>query len=247
LRGSLPICPFQRLKYKPSILIQKVTTLTQKSISGGTSLGNRKIKDYYENLAEGITSATETRNKAPDFTAYDVAFVKQFSDPRKSLLDMGAGTGLLLNRISDEFQTVTAVELYPEFSKFITPKPHLQVVNQNILDFESTETFDIVIAFGVMNFFSKAEAKKLYKQFFKFMAQGGTLIIKNQMGVAEDVIVDQHSEELGQHYYSEYRTVSHESKLISAAGFSVKDVHDIYPGEFNRWPNTRFQCIVASK
>ena len=210
-------------------------------------MGNRKIKDYYEKLAGGITSATETRNKAPDFSAYDIAFVKQFADSRKSLLDMGAGTGLLLNQISECFQAVTAVELYPEFSKFITPKPHLHVVNQDILDFETTKIFDIVIAFGVMNFFSTTEAEKLYKQFFKFTTQGGTLIIKNQMGVVEDVIVDKHSEELGHHYYSEYRTASHESKLISAAGFSINDVHDIYPDQFNRWPNTRFKCIVASK
>lgn len=210
-------------------------------------MGNIKIKDYYEKLAEGITSAIETRNKAPDFTTYDVAFVRQFSDTRNSLLDMGAGTGLLLNQISGYFQAVTAVELYPEFSKFIKPKPHLRVVNQNILDFETAETFDLVIAFGVMNFFSTTEAEALYKQFFKFTTQGGTLIIKNQMGVAKDVIVDRHSEELGHHYYSEYRSASHEAKLISAAGFNVSDVHDIYPDEFNRWPDTRFQCIVASK
>ena len=210
-------------------------------------MGNHKIKDYYEKMAERITTATETRNKAPDFTEYDVAFVKQFADSSKSLLDMGAGSGLQLNQISDCFRAVTAVELYPEFSKFITPKPHLHVVNQDILNFDTDKTFDIVIAFGVMNFFSTTEAEKLYKKFFKFTAPGGTLIIKNQMGVSEDVIVDKYSEELGHHYYSEYRTALHESKLISASGFSINDVHDIYPDQFNRWPNTRFKCIVSSK
>ena len=121
------------------------------------------------------------------------------------------------------------------------------MVNQDILNFDTDKTFDIVIAFGVMNFFSTTEAEKLYKKFFKFTAPGGTLIIKNQMGVSEDVIVDKYSEELGHHYYSEYRTALHESKLISASGFSINDVHDIYPDQFNRWPNTRFKCIVSSK
>lgn len=209
-------------------------------------MGNRKIKAYYDKLAKRITSPTGTRNKAPDFTAYDVAFVKDYVSPEKTLLDMGAGTGLLLNHIAPECRVVTAVELYPEFSKFIIPLPHLTIVNDNILTFETTDRFDLVIAFGVMNFFSTKEACQLYKAFHRFTAPGGTLIIKNQMGVLEDVIVDQHSDELGQPYYSEYRTVAHESALITEAGFNVKSVHDIYPDAFNRWPNTRFQCIVST-
>jgi hypothetical protein len=65
------------------------------------------------------------------------------------------------------------------------------------------------------------------------------------MGKWEDVIVDEVSEELGVRYFSEYRSVKHESVLLGDAGFSVEEVIDPYPDEYHRWANTRFLALVC--
>ena len=210
-------------------------------------MGNSKIREYYQSMADTIQEAKETRNKSPDFSRYDIAYMQKFINQKHDLLDLGAGSGLLLNHIKDGFRKVVAVELYPEFSKFINVSDNTVVINEDLLSFQTKEQFNVVILFGVMNFFNTEEAMTLYEKFYRFTLAGGVLVIKNQMGVDEDVSVDHFSEELGKHYFSEYRSVESECALIERAGFKVSKVDDIYPDEFNRWPNTRFTAVVSHK
>lgn len=210
-------------------------------------MGNDKIKQYYDQMSQEIQTAQATRNKSPDFSRFDIEFFRKFENPDHSLLDLGAGTGLLLNNVMDSFAKVLAVELYPNFSKFIRKAAHVSVVNKDLKEFDTSEEFDILALFGLMNYFDKEEATRLYRKFFRFCRVGGTMVVKNQMGVSEDVTVDTFSEELGRQYYSNYRSVASETEIIEQAGFIVEDVVDIYPPEFNRWPNTHFYAIVAKK
>ncbi|KFL35896.1 class I SAM-dependent methyltransferase [Arenimonas donghaensis] len=210
-------------------------------------MGNNNIRNYYDQLAERIESAEGTRNKAPDSSEFDAAYMREFAKPEGSLLELGAGTGLLLNRIMDGYRRVVAVELYPQFSRFITRANHVEVVTADLLTYDTEETFDVVALFGVMNFFSEGEATDLYRRVARWLKPGGKLVVKNQMGVAEDVMVDGISQELGTHYYSEYRTPGHEARLIEKGGLQVVRQDDIYPDRLNRWPNTRFIALLATR
>lgn len=207
--------------------------------------GNAKIHNYYERLANKIHSPTQTRNKAHDFSEFDIDFVRQFTGRSKYLLDLGAGTGLLINPLIEEFGRITAVEKYPQFSRFITRANHLELIDADLNEFETSEMFDLITIFGVMNFFNRAEALRLYRKAANWLKSDGILILKHQMGVKEDVLVDGHSEELGAHYYSEYRWVRHEMQLLTEAGFCVEEPFDIYPPTFNRWQNTHFFALVC--
>lgn len=207
--------------------------------------GNANIHNYYEKLASKIYTPTETRNKAPDFSAFDIDFVRRFAGASKHLLDLGSGTGLLINPLVNAFGQITAVEKYPQFSRFIAQEPHVELIHADLNVFEASDQYDLVTIFGVMNFFNREEALRLYRKAVNWIKPGGVLIIKNQMGVQEDVLVDGYSEELGTQYYSEYRWVRHEMQLITEAGFTVDEPVDIYPSAFNRWPNTHFYALVC--
>ncbi len=208
--------------------------------------GNRRIHDYYEHLSKSITHPLQTRNKAPDFSSFDIDFVRRFGGPDKTLLDLGSGTGLLLNALPSHFRHLVAVEKYPEFARFIQPASNVQLFIDDLLDFESTETFDVITLFGVMNFFNRQEALAIYAKVFRWLKPSGTLLIKHNMGTETDVTVDGFSEELQRHYFSNYRSVSHETELLTALGFHVHQTVDIYPPEFNRWNNTHFYALVCS-
>jgi cyclopropane fatty-acyl-phospholipid synthase-like methyltransferase len=205
-------------------------------------LMNEKIFKYYDEIANKIDNPLLLRNKAKDFTYYDVEFLKKFSDKNKILLDLGSGTGLTINNLINNFKKIIAVEKYKEFSKFISKE--IEIINLDLKDINLNElNFDIVTLFGVMNYFSYDEAKELYKKIYDSFE--GTLIIKNQFGINEDVIVDKFSEELNSYYYSEYRYLQKEIKLLENIGFKIKEVVDIYPPEYNRWDNTHFYAIVC--
>ena len=198
-------------------------------------------------MAEKITSPTETRNKSKDFSQFDVDLVSKYSNPTQSVLDLGSGTGLLINKVSHLFRKVTAVEKYEGFSRFINRAQNLEVVVDDLLNYTPTDQYDLVTIFGVMNFFSNEEAIEIYRRANTALNQDGLLIVKNQMGILEDVIVNGFSSELDAEYYSHYRTVANETALLNRAGFKVLDCVDIYPPEFNRWPNTHFYALVCDK
>jgi len=210
-------------------------------------MGNKNIIEYYDQLAKKITDAKATRNKAKDFSKYDIALMKTFANKNKILLDLGAGTGLLINHLIDDFKHITAVEKYSEFSKFIKKTSKITIINEDLLmlNFSENAKYDVISLFGVMNYFNADEASVLYKKIVGFLNNNGVLIIKNQMGIEEDVIVNGFSKELQTNYYSEYRHIDKEIGLLKEIGFKEITTKDIYPQEYNRWDNTHFYALIC--
>ena len=208
---------------------------------------NSSIHRYYSNLAERIKNPLETRNKSLDFTDFDVEFVRRYSNINYSLLDLGSGTGLLVNRLIKDFHRIVAVEKYIEFSNFILKSDKIEIINADLLNFEIIDKFNIVTVFGVMNFFSSSEAESIYKKIFDWICPNGKLIIKNQFGLFEDVVVSGFSEELGTEYFSNYRYLHSELNLLKSLGYRNIEYFDIYPKESTRWSNTHFYTIVCEK
>lgn len=210
-------------------------------------MSNKQIHSYYEKMASRIQSPIETRNKAKDFSGFDIDFMLRHASPEKRLLDLGAGTGLLVNHLVGKFKHIHAVEKYENFAKFIRRDGDITVTTHDVLSFDTEHRYDIVSAFGLLNFFSEEEARQLFGKMYRFLGDAGTAIVKHQMGVSGNVIVDGFSEELQQPYYSEYRHVELEKNLLLQAGFSSVEVVDIYPAEYNRWENTHFYALVGTK
>jgi len=210
-------------------------------------ISNQKVIGYYDKMAKKITKQDETRNKAKDFSKYDIEFMKELSDSSKTLLDLGSGTGLLINHLIDDFKAIVAVEKYTEFSKFIIKSPNLEVINIDLMEFYTNRNFDYISLFGVMNYFNKNEAIKIYKKALSFLKKDGKLIIKNQMGIDTDITINGFSEELQTNYYSEYRHKDKEIEMLKNIGFNNIEVVDIYPKEYNRWSSTHFYALICKK
>lgn len=212
------------------------------------SFGNIKQDHFYNNLAKKITKATDSRLKSKETGELDARFMMQFEDKKKDLLDLGTGTGLLINKINNCFNSIVAIEKYPEFSKFIESHKRTKILNEDLLDWEfPINFFDIVSSFGVMHYFNRGEAKQIYQKSFDALKENGVFIVKNQLGITEDVIVDGFSDELQADYYAEYRHVDKEVELLMSLGFRNVEIVDIYPAEYNRWDNTHFYALVCEK
>lgn len=212
-------------------------------------MGNKNIEKYYTRMAKTIIDPKATRNNAKDFSEYDIKLMKKMANKEKTLLDLGSGTGLLINHLYHDFKQITAVEKYPEFSKFINKSPNIRIITDDLLNLRNlgSTKYDVVSIFGVMNYFDSTESQTIYEKVYGFLRDGGTCIVKNQMGIEEDVIIDGYSEELKTNYYSEYRQVEKEIALLEKVGFSNIEKVDIYPPEYNRWTNTHFYALICHK
>jgi cyclopropane fatty-acyl-phospholipid synthase-like methyltransferase len=171
----------------------------------------------------------------------------KYANENSEILDLGSGTGLTLNKYYEKVKHIDAVERFDGFSKFIAKTPKITVHNQNITTFETNKQYDIITMFGILHYFNEKEAKEIYEKHKNNLRGGGRLIIKQQFGIKEEITVSGYSEELKENYFSQYRHIDKEVKILKTIGYKNIEVFDIYPPECNRWDNTHFYAIVAEK
>jgi cyclopropane fatty-acyl-phospholipid synthase-like methyltransferase len=209
---------------------------------------NKITLNYWEKKAKNNPNEKTVKvNAFNDYSELDASFILQFADINTDILDLASGTGLIINKISDKVHSIVAIEMFEEFSKFIQKKNNITIINQDIKMYQPSSIFDMVTMFGVSQYFSIDEIEKIYDMCFTCTKKNGKLIVKNQFGITEDVLVSGYSEELKEDYFSHYRHLDSEIKLLEKTGYKNVDVFDIYPPEANRWENTHFYAIVAEK
>ena len=212
-------------------------------------MNNQKSLLFFENLAnsEGLIPGLEKLAHKNDWSSIDAEFILKYSQKNFRVLDIGTGTGLIINKLYDKVGTVTCVEPYTKFTKFVTKSPNIRIINENIFNFETEEKFDLITAFGVMHYFNEEEATQVYGKLITFLRHGCRLILKNQFGIKDDVTVAGYSEEQKADYFSQYRCLKKEIEILENVGFKNIETIDIYPPEANRWNNTHFYSIVGEK
>lgn len=212
------------------------------------SMSNDKAIEYWTKKASSNPNELSTKvNDYNDFSQLDADFILKYINNNTEMLDLASGSGSLINKIYDKVKHIEAVELFEEFSKFIIKADNINVVNKNVKDYTTNKQFDIITIFGLVQYFNIEEIEELYVKYIKYLKPKGIIIIKNQFGVKEDVIVNGFSTELQTYYYSYYRYLIKEIDLLKKVGFKIIETVDIYPPECNRWDNTHFYAIVAQK
>lgn len=185
--------------------------------------------------------------KNSDFSDMDADFILKYATPDTSLLDVGSGTGLIVNKIFRNVREITAIEPFVDFSKFIIKDKNIVVINKTSSDYEIDRQYDIVTCFGFCQYLDEDEVRFFYKKIYNALKDNGKIIIKNQFGIKEDVTVKGFSTELKKNYYAQYRYINKEIDILNESGYKNMQFFDIYPPECNRWKNTHFYAIVADK
>lgn len=202
---------------------------------------------YWEDMAHSNPDEKTAKvNPQNDFTALDADFIMKYANKSSKILDLASGTGLTINKYYKKVGHIDAVEVFSEFTKFIPRSSNIKIYNESIVDFEIKQKYDIVLMFGIVQYFNEKEMRSLYNKYKDYIKPQGKLIIKNQFGVNEDVVVEGVSKELGRPYYSQYRYLKKELSMLKSIGFCEIEVVDIYPATANRWDNTHFYAITAS-
>jgi SAM-dependent methyltransferase len=205
---------------------------------------NKQSIEFYKSLAINVTDA-KILKFSNDNTHHDVDFIRLFAKRNQSLLDLGSGTGLIINKLTNDFKDITAVELFKEFSDYINGD-NIQIHNKNLIDFYIEKKFGIATMFGTAHYFNEKESINIYKNIFSMLDDNSVFILKNQFGVEETKTVTG-SKALGKEYFAQYRFIDYEIKRLKSVGFKNIVVHDIYPAKENKWKDTHFYALVCEK
>ena len=208
---------------------------------------NEKSLAFFERMANDPNSNQNSVKMAKnsDFSKIDAEFILKYAPQNASLLDLGSGTGLIVNKIYNQIAKIVAVEPFQKFSNYIIKAPNIEIINKTFDQFDTDEQFDLITSFGVLFYFNKEEATQIYKKYYKNLKKNGALIVKNQFSVKETVTIAGYSEELKQDYFAQYRYLKEEIELLKECGYQNVESFDIYPPECNRWENTHFYALVA--
>jgi SAM-dependent methyltransferase len=158
---------------------------------------NKEALAFFQEMANNSHDPKSVKlAKSSDFSQMDADFILQYSDINSDILDLGSGTGLIINKIYDKVRHITAIEPFASFTQFIVLSDTIDIVNSTFDKYEITKTdFDLLTIFGVMHYFNERESIEIYSRFKSALKTGGKIIVKNQFGIDEDVIVEGYSEE----------------------------------------------------
>lgn len=202
---------------------------------------------YWKALANRIVSPSETKNKRPDTSDLEIEFLKDYLKKTDAILDLGSGSGLIINKLVKYVSSIIAVEKFESFTKFIEDDPKMTVINSDLLGFKIRKQFDAVLLFGVAQSFYKDDAIEIYKNIYEMVNSDGLFINRIHCGIEEDILVDGFSEELQTNYFAHYRQIDSEIKLLEEIGFKNIKKFDIFPDSLNVWKNTRHFILVCEK
>ena len=212
-------------------------------------MNNKNALQFFEKMtvkAKDNPNCVKMANNT-DYTHIDAQFILKYADKNTEILDLGSGTGLIVNKICDKVKSIDCVEPFKEFSDHIIKNKNLYIVNNDVIEFNTHKKYDLICLFGLIQYFNEEESIKIYKKCFTWMNPNSKIIIKNQFGINEDVTVSGYSEEQKTDYFAQYRHINKEVNILKDIGFKNIDVVDIYPPEANRWNNTHFYAIVGEK
>ena len=126
--------------------------------------------------------------------------------------------------------------------------PRLTTAVGDVRTYADGRQYDLILLLGVITYiYDAAERADLYARCFAMLKPGGTLFVKAQMGVEEEVRVDTDSDALGSRYSAIYPHLGTEAQLLARQGFAAVDVRDPYPAAFSKYDNTHFHHLVATR
>ncbi len=201
---------------------------------------NDNMKAFFDRKADGYDDVhaafLDTKN----------AMIQYLSDCTKSVLDLGAGTGLELRALFERFPDVevTAIDISEQMLDILNAHfPNVKTIAGDFFNTDFGSGYDAVISTSALHHWDEENKLKMYKMVFDSLNNAGTFV--NSDKIAETQAEQDewlgywnNSPEMMAHIDTPL-TPENEVKLLKAAGFASVTV---YPA-----PKDDYRVIVAVK
>lgn len=208
-------------------------------------MNKEKIDKFWASRTKIEDPRLATNYRQDGRLSYDIKFVSKFLPQNAKILDLGAGTCTLSSTFLEQVDEIIAVDKFAEFLAKAPEHPRLKKVCDNVANFLVNKKFEIILLFGVVNFLTAKEELAVYKSCQAMLSDKGVLLVKNQCGIEKEILIDNYSEELNEHYHARYPFLA--DQIHSLSKFFKVDTIDVYPSTLNRWSNTHFYGFVCQK
>lgn len=209
-------------------------------------ISRKKVDNFWLKRTQVPNPRVATHFKVDAALSYDLQLIRKYLTKDSEVLDMGCGTCAISNEIISEVKSIMAVDKFGAFLQYCNTTTNLKTHAEDILTYKDDNTYDVILVFGVLNYFNPSEIAKILTNLSGMLKPHGVLLIKHSCGVHEDVNIDKYSQEIGDNYHAIYRSIEKEKTLFSAH-LLLEKVVDIYPAALNRWENTHFYAFVCRK
>ena len=209
-----------------------------------TELNKPLIRSFWKRRSIEVSNRWTKDNFLNFENAYLTQRRPQSSKPIK-ILDLGSGSGELSKGLQKVGDTLVAVDFEENYSRFFM-ESEFQFFNPcDVTSFESNEKFDVILLYGVVTHLNEIEENKVYRKILNLLSLSGIAIIKHQVSLAGDLVINSYSDVLGQDYSARYP--SHLTTEIKLNGlFREVEVLE-YPNEFNTFNNTKHVAYFVWK
>ncbi|WP_426333561.1 class I SAM-dependent methyltransferase [Paenibacillus silvae] len=209
-------------------------------------LDKNKVDSFFKRRAKITDPELATHYKKDDTIYFDLNLIEEYIADDSVVLDLGCGPGRMTNKLEQKVSYIKAVDNQAEFLSHCINSSKVEKVVSNIVDFQDSNKYDVILLFGVLNYFNDDEVEVIYANCKKMLKEDGVLIVKHACGEVENVIIDKFSEQINDWYHVLYRHIDQDRLLLSQAGFSFSMV-DVYPPRLNPWSNTHYYAFIAKK
>lgn len=113
------------------------------------------------------------------YLSYVEEIIEQVGQPFNTVLELGAGNGLLARGLSTFDKDITTVELVPEMVEFAKQfeTPNVTSLCGSFYDIELTETFDVILYTDGFGIGTDQEQLTLLKRIHNWLEEDGTALI----------------------------------------------------------------------
>lgn len=175
--------------------------------------------------------------------SYELGWISEHAPPNAQILDLGSGPGELSCKLLTTGSQLTLVDKYPDFLKLAPIAPNIRQVCCDVLEFDDTKQYDLILIFGVVTHLTEIEESLIYQKAAKLLGHNGTLIIKNQVSNGEEKTVSGYSPSLKQNYCGRYPGLDQQNQQLNRIFSNTMTIQ--YPDQFNPWPDTKHIAFVC--
>ncbi len=207
-----------------------------------SELNKQVIRNFWRERSSQPTNRWTDEGMLNFELSYLNVVLREFQEPI-SILDLGSGAGQLSKGIQRIGDNLTAVDFEEPYQRHFELGRNQVFCAAEVTQFKSLLQFDLILLFGVVTHLTKMEEERIFLNISNFLATNGVAVIKHQVSLKNEVIVNQFSPALNSNYSARYPTLmDQESKLKDL----FRDVSILrYPAEFNKFKDTIHASFVV--
>lgn len=207
----------------------------------GISVG-RVNEDVVRAFWAAKAGASDNRWTSSEMQEWELAYLRPLLPVGPArILDLGSGHGNLSRTLCRPGDTVLAVDREAAYGRAFEGTPH-RFINSPIGDFETSDSFDLILVFGVVTYLEEEEEDRVYSL---CKQHAGIAVVKNQCSrSSREVVVNGYSTALQSDYSARYPAPDAQLASLSRHFSAIQTKP--YPDHFNPWPDTMHVAFIAS-